>query len=187
MLDIFNEDAFSLVGMTNTVNNMDHVPGRTGELIFRGVGEGVETLTVAIEQIDSTLSLIQTTSRDEPAPKEVDDKRKMHSVTIPQVKLEGTVSVGSVQNVRAFGSENTLEGAQLVINRRLNKMMMRHDLTLEHLRLGAMRGLILDADGSTLLNLYSAFGVTPEATVDFSGALDTNTEGVYPTARVLGH
>ncbi|WP_458695370.1 major capsid protein [Wolbachia endosymbiont of Phyllotreta cruciferae] len=33
-------------------------------------------------------------------------------------------------------------------------MRNKHAITLEHLRMGALKGIILDADGSELLNLY---------------------------------
>ena len=36
------------------------------------------------------------------------------------------------------------------------------DLTLEYHRLGALKGQVLDADGSLILDVYSAFGMTQE-------------------------
>lgn len=32
MLDIFNDDAFSLTSLTATINQMDYKPGRLGQL-----------------------------------------------------------------------------------------------------------------------------------------------------------
>ena len=42
----------------------------------------------------------------------------------------------------------------------LQTMRNKHAITLEHLRMGALKGVILDADGSTLYNLYTEFGIT---------------------------
>ena len=61
-MDIFNDDAFSLVNMVAAINNVDHVPGRAGELAFAGVGEGVTTRTVTIESVGESLTLIQNRS-----------------------------------------------------------------------------------------------------------------------------
>lgn len=158
--DIFNDDAFSLIAMTAAINNIDHVPGRAGELCFVGNGEGVPTTTVAIESKAEGLSLIQTSLRGAPAPKEKSDKANIRSVSIPQVKLEDTIGAHQIQGVRQFGSTDQLIGAQDVVNGRMNKMTLRHDLTIENLRLGALRGLIKDADGSTIENLFSLFGIT---------------------------
>jgi len=45
-----------------------------------------------------------------------------------------------------------------VVNKRLRKCANRLDYTLEHHRLGALKGIIRDADGSVLTDIYSAFG-----------------------------
>ncbi len=54
-------------------------------------------------------------------------------------------------------------------------MRNKHAITLEHLRMGALKGIILDADGSELLNLYNEFEITPKV-VNF--ALGTATTDV---------
>lgn len=54
-------------------------------------------------------------------------------------------------------------------------MRRKHAITLEHLRVTAMRGQIRDYDGSVLLDLFQAFGVT-EKVVDF--ALGTSSTDV---------
>jgi hypothetical protein len=42
------------------------------------------------------------------------------------------------------------------------EMATKMDATLEHLRIGAIKGQILDADGSALIyDLFTEFGVTP--------------------------
>lgn len=175
-MDIFNDDAFSLTSLTAAINNIDHVPGRAGELVFAGVGEGVANITVSVESKDEGLSLIPTSLRGAPAPKEKRDKAKLIPLGIPQIKLEETIGAHSIQGVRAFGTTDQLVGVQQVINQQLVKMANRHDLTLEHHRLGALRGQILDADGSVLTDLFQTFGVSQEPEVDFSGLLD-DTDG----------
>lgn len=176
LTDIFNDDAFSLVKLTETINNIDYVPGRAGELAFNGVGQGVNTLTVAIDSKAETLSLIQTSPRGGPAPKNDREKGNVRSILIPQVKLEDTIQASEVIGVRQLGSSDQLQGAVAVINQSMQKMTKRHDLTLENLRLGALLGLIKDADGSTLYDLFSLFGISQEAEVDF--ALSTSTTDV---------
>jgi hypothetical protein len=49
-----------------------------------------------------------------------------------------------VQNVRAFGSENMLEGVQAVVNQPMSEMATKMDATLEHLRIRTIKGQILD-------------------------------------------
>lgn len=185
LIDIFNDDAFSLVQLTAAINKIDHIPARAGELAFAGVGEGVTTRDVALESIDSVITLIQTTRPSEPAPQGSPDKAKIRPVHIPQIKLEDTIPVGAIQGVRQFGTSASLAVATSVVNQRLLKETRRHDLTLENHRLGALRGLILDADGSTLLNLFTLFEETPEDAVDFAEVLVGGSEDVFPGVRAI--
>jgi hypothetical protein len=162
-LDPFNDEKFSMSSLTAAINEIPHVPGRAGELVFtaEGVFKGVETVKVAIERMhDEGLTLIPTTTRTAPAPKEdVTRKRDLIDFEIPQIKLEDTIRSDSIQDVRMFGTENQLIGPEYVVNQQMQKMVLRHDLTLEHHRLGALMGQILDADGSVLTDLFATFGI----------------------------
>lgn len=178
MLQIFEDDAFSVISLTAAINDRDHVPGRAGAVAFAGVGSGVSTLTVSIESQNQILSLIQTSPRGAPAPKEKSDKRVLRAINIPQIKLEDTIGAHEIQGVRQFGSTSALQGANGVVQDRLSKMAARHDLTLEHHRLGALMGFIKDADGSTLTDLFSVFGVQNSLGANAPEAFDVtpNTE-----------
>ena len=166
-LDIFSGSAFSMVALTDAINQMPFVPGRIGQLgLFRE--QGVSTTSVMIEEREGNLTLVETTSRGAPAVQHVANKRKARSLSVPHVALEDTILADEVQNVRAFGSENMLEGVQNVVNQRLSEMASKIDATLEHLRIGAIKGLILDADGSGVIyDLFTEFGVTAYTEVDF--------------------
>jgi Phage major capsid protein E len=60
-----------------------------------------------------------------------------------------------------------LEGVQAVVNQRMSEMATKLDATLEHLRILAMKGQILDADGSAMIyDLFTGFGVTQHAGID---------------------
>jgi hypothetical protein len=177
MLDIFNNDAFSLISLTNAVNKIDHIPGRAGELAFSGVGSGVATTTVAIEQKGETLSLVSSAVRGAPVQQIGGVARTADYIGVPFIPLEAVIRADEVQNVRAFGSDNALEGVQNVVNTRMASLVGRHDLTLENLRLGALKGQVIDADGSTVLvDLFSKFGVSAPSDVAF--ALTTGTTDV---------
>src|SRR5688572_26640174 len=159
-LDIFYGSAFSMVALTDAINKMPYVPGRIGQLgLFRE--QGVSTTSVMIEEREGSLTLVETTSRGAPAVQHVANKRKARSLAVPHVADE-------VQNVRAFGSENMLEGVQAVVNQRLSEMASKMDATLEHLRVGAIKGQILDADGTAVIyDLFTEFGVTAHTEIDF--------------------
>jgi hypothetical protein len=166
-LDIFSSNAFSMVTLTDAINKLPFVPGKVGQLgIF--TENGVPTTTVMIEEREGSLSLIPTTPRGAPATQNAHSKRKARSLVVPHIALEDTIMADEIQNVRAFGSESDLEGIQAVVNQRLAEMASKHDATLEYLRIGAIKGQILDADGTTVLyDLFDEFGVSQYSEIDF--------------------
>ena len=166
-LDIFSGNAFSMVALTDAINKMPYIPGRIGQLgLFRE--QGVSTTSVMIEEREGSLNLVETTARGAPAIQNTTNKRKARSLVVPHIALEDTILADEVQNVRAFGSESMLEGVQAVVNQRMSEMATKMDATLEHLRIGAIKGQILDADGSAVIyDLSTEFGVTAHTEIDF--------------------
>jgi hypothetical protein len=177
-LDIFSGSAFSMVALTDAINKMPYVPGRIGQLgLFRE--QGVSTTSVMIEEREGSLNLVETTARGAPAIQNTTNKRKARSLVVPHIALEDTILADEVQNVRAFGSESMLEGVQAVVNQRMSEMASKMDATLEHLRIGAIKGQILDADGSAVIyDLFTEFGVTAHTEIDFDLDNATPAPGV---------
>lgn len=166
LADVFNTDAFTLTSLTQAVNKLPFVPSRIGQLGIFGT-RGVNTRTVVIEEKAGTLSLLPTRPRGGPASIGKSPKRTARSFLVPHIPHDDTVLADDVQNVRAFGSEDALQGAIQVVNDKLTAMRQDFEVTFEHLRAGALSGSILDADGSTeLFNLFTEFGVS-ETDVDF--------------------
>lgn len=163
-LDVFKTDAFGLVAMTDAINKLPHKPMRLGELgLFPE--KGIAETKVSIEERNGQLSLIQSKPRGGTADTMGSSKRTMRAVTVPHFPLESTINADEVQGIRAFGSENAAQVIQEVVNERLGEMKASHEVTLERMRAGAVQGLILDADGSTLLNLFTAFGVAQQTAI----------------------
>ncbi len=175
LLDVFNTDAFTLISLTDAINKIPYKPARLGEMgTFQS--QGVATTSIVIEERDGILALLPTKLRGEAASQARRGKRRVRSFVVPHIPHEDAVLAQDVQNVRAFGSENTAEGAVQVVADRLAAMRQSHETTLEYHRVGAVHGKILDSDGSTVIyNLFTEFGVT-EQTVDF--VLGTNTTDV---------
>lgn len=160
MLDVFKSDAFSMVTLTESLNKVKFQPGRIGRLgLFRE--RGITTTTAIIEEKDGQLELIQTSERGAPASPLTRPKRKARSFLVPHLVKEATIIADSLQGVRAFGSENEAEGVQAVVNDRLETLRALHEVTQEFHRLGAIKGVVLDADGTTEIhNLFTEFGVS---------------------------
>jgi hypothetical protein len=176
-LDIFRSDAFSVTQLTDAILKAPYKPGRIGALgLFRE--RGIPTTTAIVEEKDGRLSLIQTTPRGAPASTIGSQKRTARSFVVPHLVRETTILADEVQNVRSFGSESETDTVTGIVAERLQDLRAMHEVTLEHMRAGAVQGLVKDADGSTLLNLFTAFNVnqqtaevTPNASSDGGDAL----------------
>ncbi|MCX6624682.1 MAG: major capsid protein [Acidobacteria bacterium] len=174
MLNPFSNDAFQMVALTAAINKIPNNYGRVEQLGLMPA-EGVRTRTILIEEMNGVLNLLPTMPVGAPSTLGTQAKRKVRSFVIPHIPHDDVVLPEDVQGLRAFGSETDLEALSNLIARKLQNMRNKHAITLEHLRMGALKGVILDADGSTLCDLYSEFGITPK-TVNF--ALGTNTTEV---------
>lgn len=168
MIDILQNDAFKSAALTAAINKIDFVPGRAGEVAFIGAGEGISTTSAQIEVSGETLSLVQTQVRGAPVQQVSGNKRSVKALAVPHIPVEAAIKADEIQNVREFGSDALILGAVNVVNQRMLKMARRLDLTVENLRLGALKGKVLDADGSELVNLYTTFGVTEPTQVNFA-------------------
>jgi hypothetical protein len=163
MLDVFNGDAFSVVSLTDAIIKAPYKPGRIGALGLFG-SSGITTTTATVEMKDGRLSLIPVTPRGGPGSTIGAQKRTARAFAVPHLERDSTVLADEVQNVRAFGSENTTEAVQQLVNERLADLRAMHEVTLEHLRAGAIKGQVLDSDGSTvILDLFTEFGVSQQS------------------------
>lgn len=176
MLDVFNQNAFSTVSLTAFVNAEPFVPGAVGAGL-QWEEQGIATRTVVVEEDAGALSLIESKPLGAPAAQFSPSKRKVRSFVVPHLPLEDSVLASEVAGVRAFGSEDQLQTVEGVVQDRIRKMLRAHDATLEYGRVGAVKGLILDADGSTLYNLFTEFGVSQQALALDLGTASTDVLG----------
>jgi len=162
MIDVFRGDAFSLVSLTDAILNAPFKPGRIGQLgLFRS--GGIVNTTAVVELKDGRLELIPISPRGGPATTIGQQKRIARSFLVPHLEKESVIKADEVQGVRAFGSEDASATVQAIVNERLADLRAMHEVTLEHLRIGAIKGQILDADGSTVIyDLFTEFGVSQQ-------------------------
>jgi hypothetical protein len=170
MQNPFDNPGFSMASLTAAINLLPNRYGRLEQLGLFPV-KPVRTRQIIIEERNGTLNLLPTQPVGGPATLNVRDKRKLRSFVVPHVPLDDVILPEEVQGVRAFGMESETETIAGVLAQHLQSMRNKHAITLEHLRMGALKGIILDADGSQLHNLYDDFGITAR-TVNFALATE---------------
>lgn len=184
-MDVFSSDAFSLRTLTDAINKAHYKPGRIGELgLFQE--RGITTSTVQIEEKDGRLSLIQTSPRGGHAPPSSigQQKRTMRAFVVPHLERDSVLYAEEVQNVRAFGSEDDAQSVQQLVDERLMDLRAMHEVTLERLRAKAIQGIVTDADGSTLFNLFTEFGVSQQTAEIDVGSGDPVREEIIAAVRL---
>ena len=174
-VDIFNNSAFTWMEMTDSINV---VPNKYGRLQQIGLftRRGVTTRTVSINIEQGTLNLLPTRPVGGTPTLGTMAKGKIKSFTVPHIPHDDQVLAQDVQGVLGAaalrGDGTGLKSVQELVNEKLATMRAKHDITLEYLRWGAVSGIILDADGSVILNLFTDFGLT-EKVIDFELDVDT--------------
>lgn len=163
MLTLAN--AFTQTEIAAAINIVPNTYGRLQALGLMPV-RGVVTRDIAIEEQNGSLALIPTEAIGGPGVLGKGAKRVVRTFRVPRLIQDEHVNPAEVDGIRAFGGDARASLAAL-LNQKLATTRQKHDLTLEHLRMGALKGIILDADGATTVyNLYTEFGITQKS-VDF--------------------
>lgn len=166
MVDVFGSDAFSFVSLTDAINKMPFAPNRASTVVDWNE-QGVPVTTVEFEQIENVLTLVNPTPRGGPGETRAKPKRTAEVLKIPHYELNGAVNADEVQGVRAFGSGSQVQTVQDKVAEVQTVQASDLDATLEYQRIGAVSGIVLNGDGSTYVNLFTKFNVTPQTEVNF--------------------
>ena len=150
-------DIFSVAEITDSINILPNKYGMLEGMNLFPVKDAMSDI-VLIEENNGSLALLPTAARGSPGTVNDRKKRKARTFQIPQIPHDDHVKPADVDKLRRRGemSRETLEN---FLNDRLQEMKNKHDITLEWLRFGALKGLIVDADGSTIYDLHAEFGV----------------------------
>lgn len=174
--DVFAGSAFSAASLTRAIQVVPNQYGRINELGLMP-GEPIPTTQVAVTYENGTLNLLPTRPRGAEPSLGENARRNMRIFSVPHIPHEDRVTAADVQDRMAYRNGSGLDSVMDFVERKLITMRNKHAVTLEHLRMGALKGVILDADGSTIADLFSEFGVT-EKVVPFALAnTSTNVNG----------
>ncbi|MEM7523316.1 MAG: major capsid protein [Pseudomonadota bacterium] len=164
------DNAFTTAELSDAIN-VDAQP-RYGRLRALDLfpTKSITTTFAMIERRNNVLHILPTGERGAPPTVGKDAKRDADIFKIEHVPYSEYVRADDVQNIRAFGSETEMMQVQDKVAEKILAAQRKHDITLEHMRAGALRGQIVDADGSILLDLFQRFGVTQTTIAfDFGG------------------
>jgi hypothetical protein len=167
------QDLFSVANLTAAVNKLPVMPGKVGAMgLFDE--KGVTSTTVIIDEREGRLVLVPNTSRnDDPAPIK-GNKRKRRTFETLHLPINRPLLPSQLQGIAAFGQESATTPIATVINDHLQDLKNSIEATREFQRVGALRGQLLDADGSLMFDLFDEFDVKQKKVTVLLGNPDTN-------------
>jgi hypothetical protein len=187
LMDIFNSDAFRVQTMTAAVNSTPYAPDYLGTLgIFTPTPIRTIDASVILND-DGALEVVQTTQRGEAPYQQKISPAQIRSFRTPRVAIADTINAHELQSIVArsmlMGGDMgaVLADVQSEIAYRLDGptgLRSKQEATKERMRLGAISGIVLDKDGSTLYNWATLFGVSLPAEIPFDLSAATPAVGV---------
>jgi len=167
----FLNPAFSMASLTAAINLL---PNRYDRLDQLGLfpAKPVRTRTIVLEEKAGVLNLLPSLPPGSPGTVGIRGKRTLRSFVIPHIPHDDVVLPEEVSGLRAFGTENEFASIAAVLAEHLDNMRNKHAATLEYLRMGALKGIVLDADGQVLVDLYAKFKISA-ALINFELNIDT--------------
>jgi hypothetical protein len=190
IMDIFDNDAFRMVTLTAAVNLTPYAPDFLGtQNIFTPMP--IRTIDAAIVINDNgALEIVQTTPRGAPPYEQKINPQNVRSFRTPRIAIGDTIYAHELQGIISRASLTggdmamVLQDLQSEIAYRLDGptgLRAKVETTKEHMRLGAISGIVLDADGSTLYNWPTMFGVSLPAEIAFNLSASSPAVGVLTT------
>lgn len=176
-MDVFRQDAFSATTMTAVVDKIGYIPSFLGDFPGLFTPMPVSTTQVFIEERSTSAALIQTSARGTPPSQTGNEKRTVRSFSTVRLAKQSRIMADQLQGIRQFGSTTELQSLQSEVARRQFRMKSDIALTMENLRLGAVQGLVKDADGSTIIDWAAALSQSIPAEVNFDLATNSATTG----------
>jgi hypothetical protein len=176
VLDALAGKAYSITSLTQSLLLQPVTPQALGqEAIF--AEKGIATYSAMVEYKNGVFTIIPFGVRGTLGTNLSEPGRIVRSFPIPHIPVVSTIQAHEVIGVRKFGSDTEMETMPLKIDEHLANHAQAHEATWEFHRAAAMCGLIKDADGTTLNNVFTEFGLTEDVfTFNFSAGTEADLQ-----------
>jgi hypothetical protein len=166
--DIFNQNAWGVIEFhEEIVERIDFKPQLLGSLnLFEPIHS--RSRTIAIAYRDGTMTLIPTSEMGAPPEELIPTGAKVKSWNAVRLAKGSTVYAIELAGIVALPFEDQTKDVAEEVSERSAQILDDLELTWEHMRFGAIQGVVLDADGTTVIhNWFTEWGISPPAEIDF--------------------
>jgi hypothetical protein len=170
-LDIFRGDYFSATTLDEVADDVPFLPQALGELnLFED--KPIRTTTVMVSWKRGSFELVPTTERGGPETTKGRRDRKLHYFETVALRQKDRIHSHELTDILANERplEVRLRDAVTEVNDRAAIMRTDNEVTMEYHRLGALQGILLDANGEVLYNYFTEFGIPEPVAVEFDFA-----------------
>lgn len=163
------EDFNFVYTATDLTEQINRIPNNYG--LIRALelfsSEGTVSTIVEVRIEDGVLRVLPAKERGAPGTPAGRETGKSIFFQVPHFPHMDLITPKDIQDFLVLlARSRTPKSYDDELARRLLNIRANHSITLEYVRMGALKGVILDGDGTELYDLYDAFDITKK-TVDF--------------------
>ena len=156
---------FDSVTLTDEVNLIPNDYGMLNALnLFPA--EPISTTVVGIDRVGNSIRVLPDKPRGTRGPEMGADNENIFYLKVPHFPVADKIGPQDIQDkaviVNGRPQPATVDTATA---KKLAKLRRSHAITREYLKFQALKGLVKDGDGRTIVDLYAFFGIT-KVTVD---------------------
>jgi hypothetical protein len=149
----------SLDALNAYINNLPRVPTRIAQLGLFSESGLTGTNIVKVGITDGKLVLVPNVPRGAPGQPKNLDRGKVKLFETAHLPQRSTVMADTLLNVYDPTTDPAGDSVAAVVNQLQLVHRRDVDYTIEYHRMGAIRGQVLDSDGSVIWDMYQEFGV----------------------------
>lgn len=160
MPDLNPFNAFTVNELSAVIEKM---PRMYGEVNRSGLFKPAPLLEniALIDEEEGRLRIAESRAFGSPGQGVGGNSRAMRAVPVPHFPFDTHINPKDVNGLRKTGT-NQRESIAAYIMQRLESHKRHHEITIEFMLVGALRGRVVDGSNRTLLDMWQEFGVTQE-------------------------
>lgn len=164
---VFDDDAFTVASQIEGIDKRPYIPSGLDDIMgFKP--KPVSTDVVFIGQTNRTNGLIQSTLRGAPIEMRGRPGKGLRPVSIPRLAEGSQMMAHEFANLVPWPGDDQVDVVLAALREIQEDLIGDLEMTEEFMRLGALNGTILDKDGSTIIDYFTAFDIVAPSAVDLT-------------------
>lgn len=148
--------------MTDLTGVIRLIPNQYGLVNSLGIfsQRGTPLTSITIDRVDDDMTLLDSVTRGARGVEYNNGEVvQQYAFPIPYFTDFERITPDELQGVREAGTMD-LKRFDTVRARKLQKLRMRHDMTMEFMKMQALKGKVVDANGRVFADLFTTYGYT---------------------------